>query len=112
MLPSRESWNGVITNYTLITHSLGPNNVSSAMGSSESQLTNSTSSERTLSIKDNRWSNNPDPRFYFTEVAMEEIIVEDLHEYFTYSFSMYMSNSAGDSNTVESSTVQLPGTGN
>lgn len=110
ILPPRESWNGVITNYTVITHSLGPNNMSSAMDDIESQLTNSTSSERIFSIKDNRWSNNPDPRFYFREVATEEIIVENLNEYFTYCFSMYMSNSAGNSNRVESSTVQLPGT--
>lgn len=86
----------------------------SAMEGVEFHLTNSTIPEAsitTFTIEDNKWSNNPDPRFFYSEVAVEEVTIEGLHEFFTYHFSMYMSNSAGDGDLVESPLIELPGIG-
>lgn len=111
--PTRDFWNGILTSYTVISHSLGPNNMS-AMDDVELHLANSTFPDTystAFSFEDNKWSNNPDPRFYYSEVAEEDVTIDGLHEYFTYHFSVYISNSAGDSDPAESPLIQLPGTG-
>ena len=111
--PPREHWNGVLTSYTVISHSYGPNNVSTS-GTSEVQLANTTlvgSVSKEYPIEDSAWVNYPDPRFTYTDLAPEELTIESLHEFFTYKFTVYMSNSAGDSDLASSAAVQLPGTG-
>jgi len=112
--PPRDSWNGIIASYTILTHSLGPNNLFHEDGLEPSPAHSSQAletSSTTLSIEGNAWSNSPDPRFHYGEVEVEETTLQDLHEYFTYKFTVYMSNSAGDSDMAESPPIQLPGTG-
>lgn len=57
------------------------------------------------------WANNPDPRFLHKPVVGEEVMIEELHEHFVYQFTVFMTNSAGDSDPLSSPVVVLPGTG-
>lgn len=109
--PLREFWNGIITSYTVISHSYGPNNFSTIDSSGFQPTVTVHSLNRVFPIKGNKWGNNADPRFLYQDVVGEEVMVEELQEYFTYKFTVYMTNSAGDSDPVTSSIVQLPGIG-
>ncbi len=112
MPPARESWNGVLTSYTVISNPLGPNNMSTASDLDLQSAYGTDAAITTFQIEDNKWFNNPDPRIQFSDVTMEEIIIDELQEFYTYKFNMYMSNAAGDSDLVAaSSLVKLPGTG-
>ena len=107
--PPRESWNGILTNYTVISHSHGPNNISVSrdleLHLANDTLVGFTSKEYLIE------ENNPDPRFLYTALVPEELTIEALNEFFTYEFTLYVSNSVGDSDPVSSPTIQLPGVG-
>ena len=92
---------------------MGPNNMTT-MDDLDLPLANSTIpdiSNITFSIEENKWANHPDPRYQYSELKEEDVVMEGLHGYFTYHFSIFMSNAAGDSDLVESPLIQLPGTG-
>ena len=111
--PPRESWNGILTSYTVIAHSHGPNNISSSEVM-EIQLENTTLTEsmsRKFPVEGNGWANNPDPRFIYTALVAEEVTMNALHEFFMYEFTVFVSNSIGDSGSVTSSIIHMPGTG-
>ena len=113
--PPRDYWNGVLTSYTITSHSYQPVSTRATNSSqSEAELSNSTLYDTTTHVyttQDTAWANNADPRFIFTEVVHEHVIVEQLHEFFRYHFTIVMSNSAGDSDPASSPPVQLPGNG-
>lgn len=80
----------------------------------ELELVNSTLHDVTThvyNIRDSAWANNADPRFIFTAVVGEERMIDQLHEFFRYRFTIIMTNSAGDSDPMTTSMIQLPGTG-
>lgn len=111
--PPREHWNGILTSYTVISYSYGPNNISMS-GISEVQLENTSfvgAVSKEYPMEGSAWVNYPDPRFIYTDLVPEELTIESLHEFFTYKFMVYLSNSVGDSDLVSSATVHLPGTG-
>lgn len=57
-------------------------------------------------------ANDPDPRqFMMKAVVPERALMSGLHEDFSYSFTVYMSNLAGDSDPASSDVIALPGRG-
>ena len=57
-------------------------------------------------------ANNPDPRqFVVQAIVPETVLMRGLQEDFSYCFTIYMSNSAGDSDSASSDIISLPGRG-
>ena len=104
MPPPRNTWNGIFLSYSIITLSHGPNNVSAG----GFDLAKST--VLIIPVDEHTWGNNPDPRFY-NELVAEVMTVEELHEFFTYQFTVFVTNSAGDSDPATSSVIEMPGAG-
>lgn len=65
---------------------------------------------KTFPIEGQEFANDPDPRM-LRSLVPEEVLIDQLHEYFSYQFTIYMTNSAGDSDSISSSVIQLPGRG-
>ena len=105
--PPRNTWNGIFLSYSIVTLSHGPNNVSAGEDPGF-DLENST--VLIIPVDEHTWENSPDPRFN-NELVAEEMTVEELHEFFTYQFTVFVTNSAGDSDPATSSVIEMPGTG-
>ena len=107
MPPPRNTWNGIFLSYSINTLSHGPSNVS-ANEDPGIDLANST--VLIIPVDEHTWGNNPDPRFN-NELVAEVMTVEELHEFFTYQFTVFVTNSAGDSDPATSSVIEMPGAG-
>lgn len=107
MPPQRDTWNGIFLSYSIITLSHGPNNVSA---SEDPGFSWANSTVHIILVEEHTWRNNPDPRFY-NELVAEVMTVDELHEFFTYQFTVYVTNSAGDSDPATSNVIEMPGAG-
>lgn len=106
--PPREYWNGILTSYTITSHSHG---LAVSNGSDlQPELAINATSTRVYQIQDSTWANNPDSRFLYRPVVSEEMTIDQLHEFYRYHFTITMTNSAGDSDSVSTGLIQLPGT--
>ena len=112
--PQHSYWNGIITNYTIICHSLGPNDMS-FIDDLGLQLMNTTLYYFFVTLfpeVGHEMANNPDPRQDVVEpIVPERAVITGLQEDFSYTFDVYMSNIAGDSDLASSDTIALPGRG-
>lgn len=111
--PPREFWNGIILSYSIDVHAHGPNNVSAfeQLGL-QANTTEDDSFTKVIQAHGGNLANNPDPRLpYMLDLLPEESVIDDLHEFFTYHFSISLINSVGTSDPAFSSVVHLPGTG-
>lgn len=106
--PPEEYWNGILTSYTVTSHSYRPSSMAAVNDSQlESELSNLTLhdiSSHVYPLPDSVWASDAE------HVVIEQIIIDGLHEFFTYKFTITATNSAGDSDPVTTSIVQLPGT--
>ena len=105
--PPRSTWNGIFLSYSIVTLSHGPNNVSAG---EDPGFDPENSTVLIIPVDEHTWGNSPDPRFNNKLVA-EEMTVEELHEFFTYQFTVFVTNSAGDSDPATTSVIEMPGAG-
>ncbi len=77
------------------------------------RLTNTTLTDSFVTVLPvNEIANNPDPRpGHNQDIFLEDTVIGNLEEDFTYQFTIYMSNSVGKSDAISSSMIQLPGAG-
>ena len=104
--PDPHLWNGVITNYTVTYQLLGP------VGITPTSITDAVS---TMSIavpmQGDQLANNANPMLVAWPLQRETAIVDDLQEYSVYTFSAFIVNSAGRSQTSQIIIQELPGAG-
>jgi len=107
--PVRSCWNGILTNYTITIHSLGPQNTTHFEGIGSEVTNSSLNGSHVMVLPDQELSNHPDPRSNGS-IEAEVVLLTDLQPFFVYSMSVYMSNGAGDGPPASSELVTLPGT--
>ena len=98
-----DTWNGIITNYTVeysILHQV----------SSTEQL-DSVFTTHVLHKPQSQLRNNPNPTRVTRPLTREYIEVQELKPYFEYTFSIYFENTVGRSELSEPLYVNLPYTG-
>jgi len=100
---SPDTWNGIITNYTVeysIFHQV----------SSTEQLDSVFTTHAIYKLQ-NELRNNPNPTRVTRPLTREQIDIQELKPYFVYSFSIYFENIVGRSELSEALYVNLPFTG-
>jgi len=111
--PEHSCWNGIITNYTIQIQSLGPvNSFMTAKIQSNDSLFLSMSHILIYPEADQEFNNDPDPRRSISKAIVPEgLLIRDLQPFFKYTFSIYMSNIAGNGAVTSSEIFFLPGRG-
>ena len=113
--PIHNCWNGIITNYTIAVQSLGPQSASFLEKINSNTKNESLYVSHIIALPDleNELNNDPDPRHGMLQrIVPETLLISQLHPFFKYTFTIYMSNAAGDSNSTSSEVISLPGRGN
>lgn len=98
---SQDTWNGIITNYTIEYSILHPVSTEQLDGMFST-------SAKTYEPEEN----NPDPTLATSPLMWEQTEIEELQPYFVYSFSIHYENSAGKSDRSKIFEISLPYTGN
>lgn len=102
--PNAESWNGIITNYTIVYELL--------RRADEDNIENiEPISSQTLSIQQSQMTNNPDPRDVKLPLVFERAEISALEEFYVYQFKVYLENAIGQSDVSTTSTVEMPAAG-
>ena len=103
--PDPQTWNGLILNYTVLYELVGPvNDDSIPSGVRHSGAEALPSPQQPL-------FNSPDPRVVTQPLHREILVINGLHEYHAYMFTVYMANSAGRSELTTPIIQELPGAG-
>ena len=97
---SQDTWNGIITNYTIEYSILHP-------VSTEQFDTIFSTSVKPYEPE----ANNPDPTLATHPLLWEQTEIDELQPYFVYSFSIHYHNSAGRSDRSNIIQISLPYTG-
>ena len=100
---SRDTWNGIITHYTIQYSRL-------RQVLSNEQATDLFMAHVTT-IPSDQLRNNPNPTLAASPLMWEEVEVDGLNAYFIYSFSVYSENSAGRSASSDIVEISLPYSG-
>ena len=102
-LPSnQDTWNGIITRYTIQYSLLRQVATSQQTSFSELNITYLPSSQL---------RNNPDPTLAISPLLQEEVVIEGLQPYFEYSFFVFYENSDGQSGSSDIVEFSLPYSG-
>ena len=101
--PDPQLWNGVITNYTVVYKRLGP------VGMTPAETV--TTMVKAFPTQGNPLINNPDPRHATVPLQQEIALLDDLQEYHVYEFSVFIANTAGQSEMSMAIIQGLPGAG-
>ena len=102
--PDPKTWNGVITNYTIVYELLRPVGMTSD-NSSQAIMT------KAIPTQGNPLANNADPRLTSIPLQREVAVVDDLQEHHVYKFSVFMANAAGRGEMSMTIIQALPGSG-
>ena len=103
--PDPETWNGVITNYTIVYELLRPVGMMTSDNSSQTIMT------KAIPTQGNPLVNNADPRLASIPLQQEVAVVDDLQEHHVYKFSVFMANAAGRGEMSMTIIQALPGAG-
>ena len=101
--PDPQLWNGVITNYTVVYKRLGP------VGMTTAETV--TTMVKAFPTQGNPLINNLDPRHATVPLQQEIVVLDDLQEYHVYEFSVFIANTAGQSEMSMAIIQGLPGAG-
>ncbi len=108
--PLQSCWNGIVTHYTIAVQSFGPNMTTSTLGILLQNKTLNKSHAIIYPDIQQELINQPDPRIN-RNIENENLLITCLQPFFKYSFSVSMSNVAGEGPLSHSDMVVLPGRG-
>lgn len=100
--PNVQSWNGIITSYTIVYELLGRADEDIVVEPISSQM---------LTIPQSQMTNIPDPRTVKLPLVIESAEIDELEEFYMYQFKMYLENEIGQSDVSITRTVEMPAAG-
>ena len=100
--PGIQFWNGVISSYTVVY-----------------ELTKSVDAEDDIepvysqshTVPGMLFVNNPDPRVATLPLKQENVVIEQLEEFYVYQFTVFLENAVGQSDVSNRMTVDMPPAG-
>ena len=100
--PDVQSWNGVITQYTVIYQLIRKVDDDSIVEPTYTQ---------SVLIQEPGMSNNPDPRVATLPLKTESVVIGQLEEFYVYRFTVFLANSAGKSDVSNPIFIDMPPSG-
>ena len=103
--PDIQFWNGILTGYTVVYENHG-----SLLEQNEDSSDLTPVMSQTISIPQpgQQLVNSHDPQLVSLPLNRESVFIEELEEYYLYSFAVYQENSQGDSPWSESIIQEMP----
>ena len=102
--PEIELWNGIVSSYGVIYKQLGP--VGAIQSSTLPPFQTASIPQPGLPLL-----NNQDPRYTSSPLQRESVLIEELEEYYYYSFEVYIENVEGKSGLSDNVTIEMPQAG-